>query len=118
MTPERLPKTNEFPVKKVLWIVLGAVTRGTTPASSIVHSQVISCHDITCYASAGHAQSNRWGSYFSLLGGTRPFSRKYNANVAYCSLSWETFPHSKLKRDPLNGPACSISVMLASVKPA
>jgi hypothetical protein len=25
--------------------------------------------------------------YFSLLGGTNPFNRKYNESVAYCSLS-------------------------------
>src|SRR5216683_2780845 len=39
------------------------------------------------------------GNYFSLLGGTNPFSRIYSASVAYCSLSCDTFPHSSPTRD-------------------
>ena len=31
--------------------------------------------------------AKRWLYHFSLLGGTRPFSRRYRASVAYCSLS-------------------------------
>src|SRR5207302_645003 len=37
--------------------------------------------------------------YFSLLGGTRFFNRRYIASVAYCSLSCETVPHISPARD-------------------
>src|SRR5579875_821701 len=56
--------------------------------------------------------------YFSLLGGARPFRRMYSASVAYCSLSWETVPHSRPRRDRLPWPRGSISSALASVREA
>src|ERR1700761_3733052 len=57
----------------------------------------------------------RGTNHFSLLGGTSPFSRMYNASVAYCSLSCEIVPQAIPSRERLAGPACTISVIFASV---
>lgn len=97
----------------------------------MIHVKIISPHDTFFQAEvvAAHNRSRQVREtetvtgpskvgYFSLLGGTSPFNRRYNARVAYCSLSWETFPHNMVKRDRFAGPAWSISVMLASVRPA
>src|SRR5260370_11642279 len=54
-------------------------------------------------------------AYFSLLGGTRPFNRRYMASVEYCSLSCKTVPQISPARDRLFCPAVYISVKFASV---
>ena len=56
--------------------------------------------------------------YFSLLGGTRPFSLMYNASVAYCSLSWDTLAHAKPMRVRVTGPRVSICRIFSSVSEA
>src|SRR5208337_537716 len=56
--------------------------------------------------------------YFSLLGGTMPFSRMYSASVAYCSLSCDTLPHAKPTRVRVTGPTVNICRMLSSVSAA
>src|ERR1700722_12327238 len=60
-------------------------------------------------ASSARANSrcsrNRPGTYFSLLGGTSPFSRIYRASVAYCSVSCVTVAHAIPSRERFAGPA-------------
>src|SRR5271154_3650163 len=56
--------------------------------------------------------------YFSLLGGTNPFNRRYRASVAYCSLSCDTVPHISPTRDRFVCPKSNISPRLASVSEA
>ena len=53
--------------------------------------------------------------YFSAVGGTMSFSRRYVDSSAYCSLSCEAFPHAIPIRDRFLGPAPTCSVMFASV---
>src|SRR5258708_32262144 len=52
--------------------------------------------------------------YFSLVGGARPFNRRYIDSAEYCSLSCDTFPHSTPARVRFAGPTESSSVKFAS----
>ena len=63
----------------------------------------------------GMSGVNRHPPYFSAVGGTIFFSRRYVDSSAYCSLSCDTFPHAIPIRERLPCPSATSSAIFASV---